>query len=325
MSTPIVAQPSFAKRTAERALQVVLTLWLTATVTFLAVTAIPGDPVDIRLGPLARVSEQRREDIRQSLGLDEPVWLQYVQYLWGLVRGDFGVSYQLNQPVIDVLSQQLGHTLQLTATATVFLLLFVTAGQMVKRGGASWHRPGIREWLVDAAHVVSVSVPTYWIGYTLLIVFAFTLGWLPSSAGQGIPSLVLPGIALATPLAGLLGRVLDAELDAAERTPFAASSRARGMGRGRFALCHGLRHAVPAVAAMLTTLVGGMLGGAVLVESVFARSGLGRVVLTAVVNRDLPVVMGLVIVSAAVFAVLGLLAESVVWWADPRPASRSAQ
>lgn len=304
--------------------QAVFTVWLAATLSFFALKLIPGDPVEARLGPLAGVSEEQKERIRISLGLDQPIGEQYLSSLGQMLRGDFGHSYQQNLEVTEVLGRQLGPTMQLAGLAILFMMLLITMGQVIRRTGTDWRQNGVRTAIVDTFQLISVSVPTYWIGYALLIIFSFSLGWFPSSSNRGIASLILPAMSLAIPLAGLMSRVLDIELDAVERSAFALSSRSRGMGRGQFAFQHGLRHTLMPLAGLLSTLVGGILGGAVLIENVFARPGLGRVALHAITSRDMPVIIGIVVLSATVFALLGLLADLIVWWADPRPGTRAA-
>lgn len=302
-----------------RLAQAVLTVWVAATLSFIGLKLIPGDPVDARFGPLAKISEEQKQQIREELGLELPVWQQYLNTMADFLRGDFGYSYQQSAPVTQVIGEQLPATLQLGTAAVLWMVLFVTLGQLIKRAKAPFAGGRVRGWIIEAAQLIAVSVPVYWFGFTLLIVFAYTLGWFPATPNHGLASLVLPGLALGIPLAGLLGRVVDGELDAAEHTAFALSSRARGMGRGQFAIRHGLRHTLPPAAALSTTLIGGVFGGAVLIEHTFARQGIGKVALAAIVHRDLPIVIALVVFSAVVFAVLGLVTDLVVRWADPRP------
>jgi peptide/nickel transport system permease protein len=299
-----------------------LTVWASATVAFLAMRAIPGDPVDVMLGPLSSTSAEQREMIRTDFGLDLPMWRQYFDTMSGLVVGDLGTSYQQKLPVVDVIGRQLVPTLQLTALALMIAALFVVLGQLVARSGS--RRGRFRAAAVTSFEVTAVTMPSFWLGFLLLTVFSFGLGWFPPGGSQGFASLVLPAIAIAIPVAGILGQLVSGELDAAERSGYALTARAGGAGRCELVTRHGLRHAVPAVAAITGTIVGGVLGGAVLVERVFSRPGLGQVTLTAIVNRDLPVIFGLVVLSACLFAAIGIAVDAVVTWADPRPTSRLA-
>jgi peptide/nickel transport system permease protein len=312
-------------RVAGRIAQALFTVWCAATVSFFALGLVPGDPVDARFGPLASLSDAQRAALRQQFGLDAPLWMQYFDSLGKMALGDFGYSFQQHLPVLQVIGRQLQPTLQLTVVALAFTVAFVLLGQFISRARTAWAGAHLRARAVEFFQLVAVSVPNYWVGFTLLIVFSYTLGWVPAGSNHGPSAAVLPALAIAIPLAGLIGRVLDTELDAVEHTAFALSSRARGMGRWRFSTDHGLRHAAPPLAGLLTTLIGGILGGAVLIENVFARPGIGQVVLNAVLHRDMPVVIGCVVLSAMVFSALGALADALVWWADPRPETRAAR
>lgn len=298
------------------------TVWVAATVGFVMMRAVPGDPVEVMLGPLSATSAAQREAIRTDLGLDQPVFRQYLDTLGALLRGDLGESYQQQLAVTEVIGRQLAPTLQLTALALVFALALVALGQVLTRSGK---RTGtLRAGAVAAGETLAVTLPSFWVGFLLLTVFSFGLGWFPPGGSRGFSALVLPALAIAIPVAGLLGGLLTSELDGAERSGYALTARAGGASRREIVARHGLRHAVPSMAAITGTVLGGVLGGAVLVERVFSRPGLGQVTLTAILNRDLPVVFGLVVLSASLFAIIGILVDAVVYWADPRPASRMA-
>lgn len=300
----------------------VVTVWAAATVGFLAMRAIPGDPVDVMLGPLSSTSAEQRTAIRADLGLDRPLLQQYLATMGDLLRGDLGRSYQQQLDVSEIIARQLTPTLQLTALSLLFALLLVVLGQALLRTGTRTGRA--RGAVVATFEVLAVTLPSFWIGFLLLTVFSFGLGWFPPGGSLGFASLVLPSIAIAIPVAGFLGQLVSGELDRAERSGYALTARAGGASRLEIVSRHGLRHAVPATAAITGTIVGGVLGGAVLVERVFSRPGLGQVTLTAILNRDLPVVFGLIVLSACLFAVVGILVDAVVTWADPRPGSRRA-
>lgn len=300
----------------------VVTVWAAATVGFLAMRAVPGDPVDVMLGPLSSTSAEQRAVIRADLGLDRPLAQQYLDTMVGLLRGDLGTSYQQHLEVTAVIGRQLAPTLQLAALALAVAVLLVSVGQIFARTGARTGRA--RGGLVAASEVLAVTLPSFWIGFLLLTVFSFGLGWFPPGGSAGFSALVLPAVAIAIPVAGFLGQLLSGELDRAERSGYALTARAGGASRLEIVARHGLRHAVPATVALTGTIVGSVLGGAVLVERVFSRPGLGQVTLTAILNRDLPVVFGLVVLSACLFAGIGILVDVIVTWADPRPASRLA-
>lgn len=290
---------------------VLLVVWGAATAGFFALKLIPGDPVDVMLGVHAQVGERTREQIRQDWGLDEPIIVQYFGYLARLLRGDLGQSYQLRKPVADVLGQQLDATVQLTALAVVIAATLALAVALLARGRYSGRVASLLELFV-------ISSPSFWLGLLLLTVFGHQLGWFPVASSRGFAALVLPALALALPLAGILSQVMRQGLDDAERSPFALTARARGLDRRQFVTRHGLRHASSATITLAGYLVGTLLSGAVLVESVFARPGLGGVAIRAILGRDLPVVLGIIVWAAIIFALLNLVVDIVYERLDPR-------
>jgi len=293
------------------AASVVVVLWGAATVAFLALRVIPGDPVDVMLGPQAQVSEAVKDGIRAELGLDRPPWEQYFAYLGQLLRGDLGESYQLRMPVAEVIGRQLGATVQLSVLALLIASAVALAVALFARGSVS-------RGIVAGVELVILSSPVFWIGLILLSVFAFGLGWFPVSGSRNPATLVLPAVTLALPVAALLGQVLRDGIEAAERQPFATTVRARGAGPTWLTFHHTLRHGGTGALTLAAYLVGSLLGGAVLVETVFARPGLGRVTLTAITDRDLPVITGIILLSALVFVVVNLVVELTYPLLDPR-------
>lgn len=301
-------------RIAGLAASVVIVLWGAATLAFLAFRVIPGDPVSVMLGPQAQVSEAVKDGIRADLGLDRPPLEQYVAFIGRLARGDLGESYQLGMPVSEVIGRQLGATLQLSALALAIAVVLALAVAVLVRGSAA-------RTVAATVELVLLSSPVFWIGLLLLSVFAFGLGWFPVSGARNPATLVLPAVTLALPVAALLSQVLRDGLLQAERMPFAETVRARGAGPSWFTVRHGLRHGAASAVTLAAYLTGSVLGGAVLVETVFARPGLGRVTLAAIADRDLPVITGIILLSAVVFVVINLVVELVHPLIDPRVAT----
>ena len=290
---------------------VVIVLWGAATVAFLAFRVIPGDPVSVMLGPQAQVSEAVKDGIRAELGLDRPPFEQYLTYLGQLVRGDLGESYQLRLPVTEVIGRQLGATVQLSAVALLIAVVVALVVALLARGE-------VARAVATGIELVVLSSPVFWIGLVLLSVFAFGLGWFPVSGSRNPATIVLPAVTLALPVAALLGQVLRDGLIQAERMPFAETVRARGASGAWFTLRHGLRHGASGAVTLTAYLTGSVLGGAVLVETVFARPGLGRVTLAAISDRDLPVISGIILLSALVFVIVNVIVELVHPLIDPR-------
>ncbi|MFF5626937.1 ABC transporter permease [Microbacterium sp. NPDC012755] len=292
-------------------------LWGAATLAFLAFRVIPGDPVSVMLGPQAQVSEAVKDSIRAELGLDRPPLEQYASFIGRLARGDLGESYQLRLPVTEVIGRQLGATVQLAALALLIAIVLALAVSFLVRGRAA-------RAVAAGIELVVLSSPVFWIGLVLLSVFAFGLGWFPVSGTRNPATIVLPAITLALPVAALLSQVLRDGLVQAERMPFAETVRARGASPLRFTARHGLHHGAAGAITLAAYLTGSVLGGAVLVETVFARPGLGRVTLAAISDRDLPVITGIILLSAVVFVIVNVVVELIHPLIDPRLRSRSA-
>ena len=286
-------------------------LWGAATLAFLVLKLVPGDPVAIMLGAQTQASDAVKARIREDLGLDRPPFEQYFGYLGRILLLDFGTSYRLQRPVSDVIGAQLPSTLALTGAAIVLALLIALVIAITARGRVSRAVASVLELLV-------ISSPGFWTGLLLLTLFSFQLHWFPVSGGQGLAALVLPAITLALPIAGLLSQLLRHGLDSANAQPFVTSVLARGLGPVQLLARHTLRHAALPATTFAAYIVGALLGGAVIVEQLFGRPGIGRVALEAITNRDLPVVMALVFLAAAVFVVINLIVDALYPLLDPR-------
>lgn len=303
-------------RIAGTAASALAVLWGAATLAFLAFRVIPGDPVSVMLGPQAQVSEAVKDAIRAELGLDRPPLEQYLAFIGRLARGDLGESYQLRMPVTEVIGRQLGATVQLSALALLLAAVLALTVTVLVRGQ-------VGRAVAAGLELVVLSSPVFWIGLVLLSVFAFGLGWFPVSGARNPATIVLPAVTLSLPVAALLSQVLRDGLVQAERMPFAETVRARGAGPVWFTVRHGLRHGAAGAITLAAYLTGSVLGGAVLVETVFARPGLGRITLSAIGNRDLPVITGVILLSAIVFVCVNITVELLHPLIDPRLRART--
>jgi len=293
----------------------VFVLWAVATISFFALRLVPGDPVDALLGgPGNNATEHMRQQTRELYGLDGPVFIQYLTYLGGLVRGDLGQSYQYRQPVTQVLGEQLGNTLLLAALA--LLLAWAIALSL-----ALWSARGgrVASAVASVVEIVSAAVPHFWLGAILILVFSVSLQLLPATSGApGVESLILPVVTLAVPLAGFLGQSMRESMLTAMQSPFALSARARGEGEAGVSLRHALRHAALPGINLSGWAFGSLISGAVVVETVFARPGLGRTLLQSVIVRDVPVVLGVVLFVALIYVIVTLVGDLAERLADPR-------
>ncbi|THA76912.1 ABC transporter permease [Streptomyces sp. A0642] len=291
----------------------VLVVWGAATCAFLALQLIPGDPVRAIVGSNALVGAEQREEIRRHYGLDRPLAVQYGSYLKKLVSGELGDSYQLQQSVSSLLAGQIGATAQLALWSSLSAVVLAAAVTVLTSGRSRWPRR-----VSTAVELIVVSTPSFWLGIMLLTVFSFRLGWLPVSDGGGARSLVLPVVTLALPIAAVLTQVMREGLLGALEQPFTLTARSRGLAEHTVRSHHALRHAALPALTLTGWFTGTLLGGAVVVENVFARPGIGRITLQAVSDRDLPVVQGVVALSAVVFVMVGALVEVLYAVVDPR-------
>lgn len=296
---------------ARRLALAVLVVFGAVTVAFAALQLAPGDPVHAIIGTLAP-SRELVGQVRADLGLDQPVVVRYWLLLGSLAQGDLGTSYQLGQPVWQLIADQLGATVELALAACA--LAFVAA-VLLAVGTAG--RPVLRR-VSATLELVAISSPSYWVGVVLLTVFSFRLHLFPAFGGTGVPGLVLPAVTIAVGLVGVLTQVLRDELQRALGEPFVLSSRARGTGEAAVRVRHALRHALIPMATLGGWTAGALLSGTVVVETVFSRPGIGRLLVTAVLGRDLPVVIGIVVVTATLFTVINLGVDLLYRLIDPR-------
>jgi peptide/nickel transport system permease protein len=299
--------------TAQRAASALAVLWGAATLAFVTLQLIPGDPVDILLGPATTASPAVRAEIRRQYGFNQPLFTQYLRYLARLAHGDLGQSYQLQRPVSSLIGGQLGPTVQLSLAALLLAVVIALVSAVATAGRGPLPRAITTAW-----ELVAVSTPSYWTGIVLLTVFSFQFHVFPVAGAQNPASLVLPAVTLALPVAGVLAQVLRESLEAALGQPFTVTARARGLSRTSVLLRHTLRHAAVPLVTLTGWLTGSLLGGAVLVETVFGRPGIGSLVLQAITSRDMPVVIGVVLLSAAVFLVISTVVDLLYTVIDPR-------
>lgn len=301
-------------RTVGRTLfDIVLVLWAAATLTFIALQLIPGDPLDKLLAGIQDATPEIRAQIAAHYGLDQPVVVQYFTYLAGVARGDLGTSYQRGTPVTEVILGELGPTIELTVWA---MLLAVTVSILLALA-TSGRRKNAR-LLAQGLELVAVSVPSFWLGILLMTAFSFGLHWFPAFGADNPASLVLPVVTLAVPLIGVLTQVLRERMEHTLHEPFVTTLRARGLGEGDVRARHVLRHASLPALTLSSVIFGSLLSGTAVVETLFARPGVGRLAVMALQDRDIPVVLGFVIVAAFFFIVINTIVDLLYPVLDPR-------
>ncbi|MCT9934248.1 ABC transporter permease [Planotetraspora sp. A-T 1434] len=303
----MTARTSVAGRIAVRLATSLLVLWGAVTVAFVALHLTPGDVVDVLIGN-STVTPEVRAAIISDYGLDQPLLVQYVTYLGRVLRGDLGRSYQLHQPVAEAIGSQIGASIQLTLSAFAMAVVVAVTVSVLTAKRSRWIRG-----LFSGIELVGVSIPTFWGGILLLTFFSFTLGLFPVTGG-----LVLPAVALAIPVSAILTQVLREGLELTLDEPFILTARSRGMADLAVRVRHALRHALLPTVTLAGWFVGVLFGGAVIVEEIFSREGIGRLTLTAVTSKDLPVVMGVVLVSATLYVVVNIMIDLFYLAIDPR-------
>ncbi|WP_019071729.1 ABC transporter permease [Streptomyces hokutonensis] len=301
----------------KRLAQAVGVLWAAYTVSFLVLDFLPGDPVTAMASAgmdSGTVDPAQLAALRHEYGFDKPILVQYADYLGRAVRGDFGDSVSTGRPVSSTLADALPQTLQLTGAA---LLLAVLLGGGLAVVATYTSRRWLRQLLLSLPPL-GVSVPTFWVGLLLVESFSFRLHWFPAFGNDGLRGLVLPALTLAIPTGAQVAQVLAKSLLTALDQAYVETARAKGAGRWRVHLRHALRNASLPALTVVGLLVGQLIAGSVVVETVFSRDGLGRVTAAAVTAQDIPLVQGVVVFGALIFVLTNLLVDLVYPLLDPR-------
>jgi ABC-type dipeptide/oligopeptide/nickel transport system permease component len=283
-----------------------------ATLVFSLIHLVPGDPAQVMLGEGA--SEKDVIELRTRLGLDRPLVEQYGTFLGGLVRGDLGSSFRTGQPVTTSILERVPATVELALAAmAVAMIVALPLGIIaaVRHGGASDHA-------AMTLALAGISIPNFWLGPMLAIIFAIELGWFPVSGRGGVDSLVLPAISLGAALAAILARMTRASLLEELRELYVRAARARGVSRARAILRHALRNSLIPLATILGLQFGAVLTGAVITETIFAWPGIGRLLIQSITTRDYPLVQGCILLIAVTYVTVNLITDLLYGVLDPR-------
>ena len=296
-----------------RLVQAAFVLWLAVTLAFVGLQLAPGDPAQALLAASGATPEEIAER-RAQLGLDEPFLAQYARYMMDLGRGDLGRSWLHGRPVGRMVLEQLPATVELALAA---MLVGVALGLGLGILGAV-RRSTWLDTAVTAVAAVGLSTPTSWSGILAILLFSLQLGWLPATGEGGLRHLMLPALVLGFALSGSIARLVRARVVEVMGEPFVLAARARGLPSQRVLCVHVLRAALAPALTVIALQLGFLLGGAVVTESVFARRGLGKLAVEAIVWRDLPVVRGVVVCGAIAYVLANLAADLAQAWLDPR-------
>ena len=275
----------------------------------------PGDPVSIMLGERATAEDVTR--LREQLGLDEPFYVQYVTFVGRALRGDLGTSIRSGQPVLAEIAARLGPTAALTGAA---MLIAITLGLTLGTLAAVSRSP-LLETLIMTFAMLGISMPTFWSGLLFILLFALTLDWLPVT-GSGLSGLVLPAVTLALPSAAVLARITRSSLLEVLDQDYIRTARSKGLVERVVTYKHGLRNAFIPILTIIGLQVGGLMAGSVIVESVFARPGIGRFAVNAILARDFPQIQGIVLLAGLIYVLVNALVDLFYGVLDPRIEAR---
>ena len=309
-----------ARYVVRRLLAAIPVLLLVSLGVFMLIHVIPGAPVETLLGERAHPETVRR--LREQLGLDQPLTKQYVIWLARVLRGDLGRSIRTPQPVTEALWQRLPVTLHLTIQAMLLsLIMAVPLGIL-----AAVHRNSVLDRLAVVFASVGASVPTFWMGLMLILLFGLRLRWLPPSGYVRLPAnpveslrrMLLPALSLALVLSAEVARMTRASLIEQLNQDYIRTARAKGLSERMVLLRHTLKNAMIPVVTVIGLQLGRVFGGAVVVETVFALPGLGRMLVDAIFTRDFPAVQGVVLVTAVGVVTSSLMVDILYAYLDPR-------
>lgn len=305
-----------ARYLANRVAQLVPVLFLISLIVFSIMHALPGDPVQLMLAGAesGSVTPERQDELRELMGLNDPLPYQYFRFVRGAVTGDLGTSVRLRSPVLDLILERFGSTLELSLGGIFFAILIgMSTGIVAALKQGSWW-----DTLSMMMAYVGVSLPLFWLGLLLILVFSFRLGWFPPAGQEGLRSLVLPSITLGLVSAGVISRLTRSSLVEVLVEDYVRTARSKGLSIRIVTLRHALRNAFLPVLTILGLQFGAMLAGTVVTETVFSRPGLGRLVVNAILWKDYPLVQGIVLFMATTYVLVNLVVDLCYAWLDPR-------
>jgi peptide/nickel transport system permease protein len=302
-----------------RFIQLVFLLFGISFLVFSSMYLAPGDPASMIGGPTA--TESDLEAIRDNLGLNEPFLAQYGNYIAGVVQGDLGFSYQTRQPVSEAIAIRFPNTLKLaTASMVIAVIIGIFAGLISALKHNSW-----MDLTSTTFALAGISIPNFWLGALLILVFSVNLQWLPVAGLsdpwftiEGMKQLILPAITLGTGSAAMIARMVRSSMLEVVRADYVRTARAKGVKERNVIWIHTLKNAMIPVITVIGLNFGALLGGTIITEKVFAINGVGRLMIDAIAARDFPMVQGSVLLVATLFVLVNLIVDIVYTYIDPR-------
>lgn len=290
-----------------------LTIFVTTVLVTLLIHLVPGDPVQIMYAQSQGTTPEQLEAIRERLGLDDPIPVQYLSYLGRLLEGDLGQTIRGQQPVLDLLLERLPNTLALAGAAmAIAVAIGLPIGFLAAYRRGTW----VDSTLMIGA-IAGVSIPHFWLGLVLMFVFAVNLGWLPV-AGTGPGNLILPAVTLGLSNAAIVARMTRSSMIDVMSQDFVRTAHAKGLPKTMVLNAHVMRSGLVPVVTMMGLQFTYMMGGAIVVENIFAWNGIGRLAIDAIFQRDYPLIQGFILVFAITVVIVSLLIDLAYALLDPR-------
>lgn len=305
----------------KRVLSFIPTLIAASILVFLFIHLIPGDPAAVLLGDTA--TPEDIAELTRELGLDKPIWQQYIHWFAGVIHGDLGQSLFFKTPVLSVIADGAETSLLLALMTMIWIVIF---GIPIGIVSATYHGSWIDQ-LSSGFAILFASIPTFWLGLYLILIFAVGLGWFPSSGFPSISDdggwlnlryLVLPSLTLAAPNAALIVRLIRSSMLDVAREDHVRTAKAKGLSRANIAIKHVFRNALIAVTAAFGFTFAALISEAVVTETVFSLPGVGRLVVQSILRRDYPVIQGVILIVVVLYLSINLLVDLAYAWLDPR-------
>jgi peptide/nickel transport system permease protein len=303
-----------------RLLQTIPALFIVVTIIFILTHVVPGDPVGVMLGPFA--DQDRIEETRKRMGLDRPVIVQYVEWLSQAVRGDFGDSFFLGRPVSQAIREAFPVTASLALLSIILTVLLAVPLGII----SALKRDSLAANATMVFSVLGISIPDFWLGFLLIMLFAVQLGWLPTFGYKPLSEglftwlryLTLPVITISLSQMALVTRMTRAGMLEVLDKDYIRTAYAKGLSPSRIVLVHALRNAFVSILTVIGLSFAIVLGGALIIETVFALPGMGRLVVAAATRRDYPVIQGVVVYLSLIYMLVNLVVDIAYGWINPR-------
>jgi len=295
-----------------RCISAIIVILGVSTIVFLLIHIVPGDPVEVMLGEAAQLAD--REELRSALGLDQPLLQQWIKYMYQVLHLDLGTSLYSKREIYSILAERIPATLVLACAGIIIAIVIALPMGILAaiRRGSPW------DFCAMTFSMLGISIPNFWMGPLLIIIFSIGLGWFPVSGNEGAGSLILPALTLGTALAALLSRMVRGSLLEVLNEDYIRAAQARGLSDMTVILRHGLPNAALPVITVLGMQLGSLLAGAVITETIFSWPGVGQLTIESIQNRDYPVVQACVLLISLSYVAVNLLTDLTYAFLDPR-------